>query len=343
MPGTARVLALDGGGIRGIIPALVLERIEQSIGKPISDLFHMVAGTSTGGLLALGLTAPDGHGTGPRFGGADAVALYRDRGADIFSRSFRYRIGTLGGLTDAKYSAKGLEDVLEAQFGETWISEALVDVFVTAYDIEARTPRFLKSWKARGESLAAGETAADRDLLMRAAARATSAAPTYFDPARVESRAGRSNCLVDGGVFANNPAMCALASALKIYPGAQRHLVLSLGTGELERKISCDKAEDWGLVGWARPVLDIVFDGVSDTVDYQLRQNRALAYFRLQCDLGRFADGSRGPNDDMDDASPENIAKLVRKAQEMIAARQAEFDELVRRLAAPKDRRADLL
>ena len=343
MPGTARILAIDGGGIRGIIPAMLLDRIETSTGKRISDLFHFIAGTSTGGLLALGLTKPDDRGSGPAFTAGDVIDLYRERGEDIFSRSFWDGFVSLGGLADAKYSSDGVEEVLKDQFGDTWISEARVDVLITAYDIQNRSPHFFKSWKAQGKRLSNGETKEDRDVLMRSAARATSAAPTYFDPARVKSRSGGAPlCLVDGGVFANNPAMCALASARKIYPNATRYLVVSLGTGELERSIPCDKAEDWGLIGWARPILNVVFDGVSDTVDYQLNQMRSQSYYRFQCNLRRFSDGTRGPNDDMDDASSDNIGKLTQKAEEMMAALDADLKTVIGELELTKAPLEDL-
>lgn len=344
MPGTARILSLDGGGIRGVIPAVVMDRIEQRTGQPVAELFHMIAGTSTGGILALGLTRPDGTGKSPAMTAADAVALYRDRGREIFSRSLWKGFSSLGGLADEKYGKKDIEKVLEDSFGDAWLSEALADVLVTAYDLEARKPHFFKSWKARGEDLAEGESAADRDVMIREAARATSAAPTYFEPAPTPNRSqNRERCLVDGGVYANNPAQCALASARKIYPKASRYLVVSLGTGLLERPIPCGDAKDWGLLGWARPVLNIIFDGVSDTVDYQLAEALGRTYYRFETDLKAFPDGSRGPNDDLDDASPDNIDKLTRRAHQMLADQSQKLGKVIRQLKKPKDPRKDLI
>ena len=344
MPGTARILSLDGGGIRGVIPAVVMDRIEQRTGQSIAESFHMIAGTSTGGILALGLTKPDAAGQKPAMTAADAIALYRDRGKDIFKRSLWKGFSSLGGLADEKYGSKDIEGVLEDKLGDTWLSEALGDVLVTAYDLEGRKPHFFKSWKARGEDLGDGEAAADRDVRIRDAARATSAAPTYFEPAPTQNRSQtRKRCLVDGGVYANNPAQCALASARKIYPKASRYQVISLGTGLLERPIPCEDAEDWGLLGWARPVLNIIFDGVCDTVDYQLAESLGRTYYRFDTDLRSFPDGSRGPNDDLDDASPENIDKLTRKAHEMISVQSRKLGSVIRQLKKPKDPREDLM
>jgi patatin-like phospholipase/acyl hydrolase len=148
-------------------------------------------------------------------------------------------------------------------------------------------------------------------------ARATSAAPTYFEALR----AGEMS-LVDGGVFAVNPAMCAFAEVLRWSPGAEVHL-LSLGTGQRTRKRDWDEIKDWGLAEWARPLLDVVFDGSSDAVDYQLSQ--ALPeerYWRLQIEL-------QGASDHLDDASEDNLAALRERAQELISQSGDQLDAAV--------------
>src|SRR6266849_5514369 len=102
---------------------------------------------------------------------------------------------------------------------------------------------------------------------MRKAARATSAAPTYFEPLKIESGAATGYyALVDGGLFANNPALCALVEARTLF-GNDDILLVSLGTGASTRPLSYRKTKHWGVAGWAKPVLDIAFDGVSSTVD----------------------------------------------------------------------------
>lgn len=338
-----RILSIDGGGIRGIIPATILKFLEDQVGKSVSQMFHMITGTSTGGILAVGLSAPD-QNNAPKFKASDMIDLYRNDGAKIFSRSFWHGFGSLGGLSDEKYEAKGLEEILKDRLGELKLSQALGDVLVTSYDIEKRSPHFFKSWKARGENIDAGEgeTAARRDFLMRDVARATSAAPTYFEPALIKDLEGTKYPLIDGGVYANNPAMCAVASARHIYQLADI-LIVSLGTGETKRDIPYDEAKNWGLIGWARPLLYVIFDGVSDTVSYQLDQVFQKNHFRFDIDLGGDQDDQDAPNDDMDDARPENIAKLEAKAADLIAANQAELTMLVDRLSTDKDDRATLL
>ena len=138
---------------------------------------------------------------------------------------------------------------------------------------------------------------------MAAAARATAAAPTYFEPSKLEAEGTVDYfSLVDGGVFATNPAMCAFAEVRRHRP-ADEVVLLSLGTGQLTRSLPYDEVKDWGLVEWARPILDVVFDGVSDTVTTSSSQLLAGGgYWRLQVAL----DG--GASDDLDDAEPREPA-----------------------------------
>ena len=339
---TARILSIDGGGIRGIIPATVIHRIEERTGKKVGELFHMVAGTSTGGILACALSAPDKSGSSRT--AREVADLYKKRGMEIFSSSFLHDFGSLGGMVEEKYEAKNLEGILQEYFADTFLSAVEGDLLVTSYNIETRTPFFFKSWKARGERLRKGETAEGSDFLIRDVARATSAAPTYFEPAYVKNALGTYFPLIDGGVFASNPAMCALSSARVLYPHSSRYLVVSLGTGEARKEISYEEARDWGLVGWVRPLLYIILDGQSDVVDYQLRQQlNTEDYFRFETELRAESGDGIAPNDDMDDASPENIEKLEQVAEELIEMKKDLLDNLISKLEEPLVERREIV
>jgi predicted acylesterase/phospholipase RssA len=289
-----RVLSIDGGGIRGLIAARVLAEIERRCGRRAAELFDLVAGTSTGAIIACALTRPDPLP-------AERIArIYVEEGPEIFSRSLLKRVTSVEGLLDERYDSEGLLTSLRRHLGATRLADARPAVLLTAYDLESRSALLLRN---------------DDDMSMVDAAHGSAAAPSYFEPARV----GRFT-LVDGGVFATNPAMCAYADA-----GADLELLVSLGNGEHTRRLPFDEVSDWGRLEWIRPALDVVFDGTADAVDFQLRALMGDDYLRFQTPLDE-------ASDDLDDVTPENLAALEREARQLIAARDADLDALCERL-----------
>jgi patatin-like phospholipase/acyl hydrolase len=323
MSDVLRVLSIDGGGIRGVIPATILAEIENRTHARIAELFDLIAGTSTGGILALGLVKPSADDERrPQFAATELADLYEKEGRRIFDRSPWHRFVALNNLLDEKYDAKGLESVLEDYFGDVPLSEAVTETLVTSYELETREPWFFARHKAREKP--------GWDFPMRFVARATSAAPTYFEPEELK-RTRPHGGLVDGGVFANNPTMCAYVEARDLHPGTDDILIVSLGTGQHTRPIHYRDAKDWGLALWAKPILSVVFDGVSDTVDHQMEilcgggDNGHRRYYRFQTELDL---GS----DDMDNATATNIAILKQKAQQMIEKETDSIDTLCHEL-----------
>ena len=214
------VLAIDGGGIRGLIPAIVLAEFESRTGRRMGELVDMIAGTSTGSIIACALARPDPMP-------AQRIAeLYEIEGPRIFDRSLIKKITSVGGLVDERYDSAGLVDALTRWLGPGRLADLDPPVLLTAYDIQARRALFLGS----------------SDVTMIDAVHASSAAPSYFEPVRIGDAT-----LVDGGVFATNPAVCAYAQV-----GGKLDLLLSLGTGEHTRPLPYDEVRDWGQLEWAR-------------------------------------------------------------------------------------------
>jgi patatin-like phospholipase/acyl hydrolase len=302
-----KVLAIDGGGIRGIIPALILVAIEDRTQRPISDLFDMLSGTSTGGIIALGLAKP-GADDKPDKSARDVVGLYETQGGNIFPHSLRGMLH-VEALAGARYPAGGIETTLERYFGDVRLKDALKPVVIPSYDIEKQVPIFFKSEKAKASP--------DADFLMRHVARATSAAPTYFPPEKIDTADPlQYYALIDGGIIANNPAMCAYAEAIKMGRAGDGVLMVSIGTGELRHPIKYDDANRWGQLEWAQPVLDVALQGSSETVDYQLQQVLSAggpnqSYFRFQLALTQDAQN-------MDDARDANIKHLMDLTQDYL-------------------------
>jgi len=319
MNDVVRILSIDGGGIRGLVPALLLAEIESRTGRRIAELFDLIAGTSTGGILALGLTIPKSPGA-PLYAASQLAGMYEIQGPCIFGRSAWHRLAACGNLAHEKYPAAGIEQVLLDYFGDSRLREATTAVLVPSYEIERSLPFFFRSSMARQRP--------DYDFPARDVARAASAAPTYFQPMKILTGTNSDHyTLIDGGVFANNPAACALVEARTTHPDAAGYFIVSLGTGALNYSFPYDRAKNWGLAKWAIPVLDIVFDGVSKTVDYQLRQllpgaaSDCQQYYRFQTTLD-------GGNYRLDNASPANITALKALAGELIEERSDDLNKI---------------
>lgn len=331
-----RILSIDGGGIRGLIPALLLAELERRTGRPIAESFDLIAGTSTGGILACALTLPDpDEPARPRYAAAELVSLYDDEGPAIFDRTLWRKVRTAWGALDERYASAGLRDALERRLGDAPLSAILpgVEILVTAYDLERRKATILRSTRARADP-------AD-DFLLRDVALATAAAPTYFEPARIRDLADRSSyALVDGGVFATNPALVALTDRLRVDRGARSggagappatpvdladvdvELLVSLGTGSVARPIPYEEAKGWGALEWAPRIVDVVFDGIADTTEFHCRRLLGSRYVRLQTTLLE-------ASSHMDDASVANRAALHREAERLLDDQADAVDRIV--------------
>jgi predicted acylesterase/phospholipase RssA len=276
----AGILALDGGGVKGALSARILERLE--VEAPFLHNIKLFAGTSTGGIIALALAA--------RVSVSDIVSLYRDHSSTIFqSRDWVDKVS--GGMDEyvrANYGQEGLRGVLTDVFGDLRLPDLETDVLLPCFDLMRFRPKFL-----------------DRtdDWSLVDAALATSAAPTYFpghivheahtaEGSRVTQR-GAVRCLVDGGVFANNPSTYATSFATaKLGWDVSDIVMLSLGAGATpyrppeELLHDASKTLDWGYRQWIvkapHPLMKILFDGSVTAAHYSSKTQLGDRYHRLQ-------------------------------------------------------------
>ncbi len=325
-----RVLSIDGGGIRGIIPSTILLHLEQEIkkqygtDKDISDYFDLMVGTSTGGILALTLCIADENGK-QKYSAQELVDVYVKNGPKIFNKSIWRTLSSVAGLNEAIYDEKALEDVLFHYFEDQRLSHLRKPCLIPAYDIENRQPHFFRQSSAL--------ECKHKDFYIKDVARATSAAPTYFEPANIKSAALINFSLIDGGLYANNPSMCAFAEARNRHDvnSVEDISILSLGTGEEKQPYPYHKAKDWGATSWIKPVIDIMAGGVSDTNHFQLQQLFASSqcseqYLRIQEAL---------PNDcssKLDDAHQDNIKALKLAGTALAKKKQQELEAFVKLL-----------
>lgn len=268
------VLSIDGGGIRGLIAATILERLEALAGKPIREIFAGVAGTSTGGIIACAVAAGIPM--------SKVKALYREKAEIIFDKDLGHELLSLGGMTDEKYSPAGLESCLLELFGDIKLSEVPIRLLVPSCDISGK-PTLFRSEAAKHDAMF--------NFYLRDVCRATSAAPTYFPPAIIRSMAETNTLsLMDGGLAANQPAMCALIDAMS-RAKTQDITLVSIGTGWTPEIRTVNEAENCGLLSGGLAVLRLLFDGPGLVTDWQcstlLGQDR---YIRLQPMLPKVID-----------------------------------------------------
>jgi patatin-like phospholipase/acyl hydrolase len=289
------VLAIDGGGIRGIIPASILAALEKELGRAIHEVFDLIAGTSTGGIIAVAIGA--GANNGNPYRPEDLVGLYIENGEAIFHKT---PLTEVRNWVRPKYSAAPLEEILLRFFGDTELKSAKCPLLIGSYDIENQIPFFFKSQRI--------PTNPNYNWKLRDVARATSAAPTFFPPIQLKNVYHESYTLVDGGVCVNNPAMAGFAEAHHIYGDAD-FLVVSIGSGDPNVQLRYQDVKDWGLAKWARQIAPVFMDSTTRAADQELYFLLGRGrHFRFQANLKY---SSRA----MDCVTPSNMANLRRDAE----------------------------
>lgn len=291
-----KVLTIDGGGVRGIVPALILVEIERRMGRPAHQLFDVIAGTSTGAFI--GALATRNSSTHTPASANEIVELYRSE-ADQF---FKKRL--LRWLSPPKYQGKSVETVLKKHLGDAELANTATRFIAPVYALRDERPRVHYF-----STLAAKQVAGDNHLMWQVVRGAT-AAPTYFLPFDVPAINGPIHTtVIDGGVYANNPAMLGWLHAHQSVRGSyltarnadQHHLasfdeqfttdatslndtvVVSLGTGFRNNPIDPDRAKKWGRIGWLLPLLDVIGEGQADqsTAELKIAESvKLLTFFR---------------------------------------------------------------
>ena len=335
-----RILSIDGGGIRGIIPGMVLVSLEQKLKKQsnnpdahLSEYFDFFAGTSTGGILVSILLCPHPNdSTKPRFSAQEALDIYLEHGTEIFTTSSWRRFLNQFGLLTELYDEHVLEKVLESYFGDMKLSQFIKPCIITAYNIELRKNHIFRQQKA----ISHGES---RNFLLKDVCRATSAAPTYFSVAEIYSLAGTRYPLVDGGVFAHSPAISALLEVLKTFKTFKIDDVhiLSLGTGIAKNAYNYEDFKKKKAISIGPALVDIMTSSSSESNDYFLHQlfrsvQQSSNYIRLEPSNLSSIEPS------LDAASKGNIQKIVSLADKMISDNEYLLDALVIDLIREKEK-----
>ncbi|KAJ4790665.1 Patatin [Rhynchospora pubera] len=328
------ILSIDGGGIRGLIPATILAFLEaklQELDGPdarLADYFDMIAGTSTGGLITSMLSTP-GKDNRPVFAAKEINEFYLENGPKIFPKK---KVGPLtsiatglGLVMGPKYDGKFLHSKIQSLTNETRLSQTLTNIIIPTFDVKYLQPTIFSSYEAKSDKL--------KDALISDICISTSAAPTYFPAHYFETKDDKGNMqefhLVDGGVAANNPTMLAMTNITKeillenadFFPikpiDYGRFLIISLGTGSAkqEEKYTAFECAKWGVINWLyhggfTPLIDIFSHASADMVDI----HASVLFKALQSEKHylRIQDDSlNGDSSTVDVTTRENMENLI--------------------------------
>ncbi|KAK3133550.1 hypothetical protein QOZ80_6AG0537940 [Eleusine coracana subsp. coracana] len=328
------VLSIDGGGIRGIIPAVVLTFLESELQKldgedaRLADYFDVMTGTSTGGLVTAMLATPNKTNR-PLFAAKDIQAFYINHTPKIFPQqrgAFGRMMKIFRSLSGPSYDGKYLHEIVRKKLGSTRLHQTLTNVVIPTFDIKRLQPIIFSSYEVKNNKYST------MDALLSDICISTSAAPTYLPSHYFKTEDCHGNIkefhLIDGGVAANNPALVGIGEVTKqifkenpdFFPikpmDYGRFLVISLGTGssKFEANYSAQKAKSWGVLGWlfgngSTPLVDVFTQASADMVDIHIAAVfKALHsennYLRIQDDT------LQGTLSSVDVATKENLEKL---------------------------------
>ncbi|KAI0495270.1 hypothetical protein KFK09_025420 [Dendrobium nobile] len=336
------VLSIDGGGVRGIIPGIILAFLESKLQEldgeeaRLADYFDVIAGTSTGGLVTTMLTAPN-KSNRPMYSAKDIKDFYLKQSPKIFPQNgglglFGSARSIFSAISGPKYDGKYLHSLVKEILGDTKLHQTLTNVVIPTFDIKLLQPTIFSSFEAKTTPL--------KDANLSDICIGTSAAPTYLPAHYFETKDSNGNTrsfnLIDGGLAANNPTLLAMNIVSKnIFLESQdyfpinpveysKFLVISVGTGSVkpEEHYNAKDAAKWGVLRWLynngdKPIIDIYSQASADMVDIMTcilfkTLHSEKNYLRIQDDT------LMGSTSSVDISTTENLEKLVKIGENLI-------------------------
>lgn len=335
------IISIDGGGVRGIVPAAVLAYLEKKIQEiqkddriKIGNLVDFVAGTSTGSIITAAMLIPEDScqrkvkRACPKYKMDEIVQMYFDMGDQVFEKKFWHQLKTVWGLFGPTFPASNIEPLLLKELGHYKLSDLIKPMMITGYDIEKRRVNFYTNTDKNKKY---------EDYYVKDVVRGSTSIPAYFPPARFNHGVD-INTIVDGGVFANNPSLAAFIEVSKTlfdegFKDVTAHdvMVISLGTGYIQQKpFPYDKSKKWGKAQWMMPVIDVLLSSHSEVTDYEMRKifnsyNADGNYKRLNPPI--ILGDSSGLN-----GSKDNLTNLLKDVQRYINENKTMLNTLAREI-----------
>ena len=324
-----RILSIDGGGIKGIVPAVVLLHLEKLLkqlsknqNSRIHDYFDLFSGASTGAIIIAGLLSPDKNNH-PKYSPEEILDLYLENGHIIFNSSFFQEIKSVSGIVNVKYDPEGLESVFEKYFGKSELKSLLKPSLIPVYDLSRGKNYFFRQQKAL--------TSPRHNFYVKDLLRGATSALSYFPPAQISTVNDREHrCFIDGGVFANNPALSAYAEFR--YHNSNLHakdtMMLSLGTGRKTTNLDCEVTANWGAAEWLYQGSYLTSNAVASASDYQLNAvyDNKPNYLRLDASFDDEQSSS------MDNTDKEYLDYLISLGESIVKEKQSEINTFAEEL-----------
>ncbi len=309
-----KVLSTDGGGVRGIIPSMVIDEIEKRTRRLAVEHFDILGGTSTGAIVSMGL----GMGLPAKI----VTQLFEEKAKEIFQTSTWRKATSVDYMIESIYGeGENLVKVID-EFSHGYLFKDLLrEVVIPTYEITEAEPWYLRRDVAK-------KNPTYQDLKVVDVIRATTAAPTYFNPKPL-TFADHEYAFIDGGVFDNNPSSATCRFAREALGPHKELFVCSLGTGIFKNKIPYTGPKHWGMLGWAPNILDIILQASSEAIDAEMQANFNREYFESDFQhYYRFQTEVDKKHSQLDDASKENIDYLIERADKLIEEKNDELETL---------------
>jgi uncharacterized protein len=326
-----KILALDGGGVRGIISAKTLQWIEDHTHRPLCQTFDLIAGTSTGGIAALALTVPSSpESLDPKFSARDVVTLYKNESSTVFPQPYWWSKPwrMFKDVRRAEYTPDGLTQVVHKYCADTLLKDSLTEVIIPSMEITESKPWYFQRSISRIDPNFAS-------LRMVDVIRNATAAPTYFPPNPM-TIGGKHYAFIDAGVGINVPSVTAYSEAKKMFRQPDdNYIVVSLGTGVCKEKIPYDGDASWGLSKWAPKIVSLFIQSQAQAANRQMEAflpetGARQSYFRFQTAIDE-------KNTELDNPSPENLQELEEAADAMIEEQIDQLGKLCEKLTQDLD------
>lgn len=309
------ILSVDGGGVRAIIPTGILNEISRRTGLAVHEIFEGFAGTSTGALILNALLLP-GDKNGAKYTPDDLYKHFDKELPAIFSETLIDELENGFDLLKPKYRPEPLESVVYRLAGEALFKDQIRDICVPSFDLLTARPVLFTRNETRTQ--AEKEALKVYDVVL-----ASSAAPTYFPPHKMELN-NTNLTMVDGGIYANNPASWAISNCNE----GEEPFLLSIGTGLPPYSFKMDCPYEEGMIGWAPKLENLLFSSMIAGTDELMKRELKQNYVRIDIPIGM-------DHDQLDDASMENIQYLKNTVEEWIKSHDDILSELCKRLSRP--------